>query len=784
MADGTARGSPLRKVLLALVGVLILLVVLVSAVAFEARNRLPELVVWVVAELVPGVDLELRSARLESSDTFVAEGVRVSLEGAAEPVFTAETLEVGFAWAEVMEGRVREVRVARPQLRWTPDSSGPLPFSGGEETEATWTVDHVVATNGSAELVIPDVLPETRFGFEVDLRDLGPDVSAQRTAQALSISELRVGSAQTPLLTVAAVDVEASLAELEAGHVRSLEVVRPSIDTTELPPFAGGGGSDEGLDVPDFRVDRLLVKDGRVRAPASRGALGVEAGFSFDGADVGTATQIESTPQTLPLTDVSVWLPGGHEPLLHADALSVEFSVDGLLRSHQVGAIRLPDGSVLIDEHARTFFASSSDLAAAAEGGGGDEAQWLIRTVDLGTLSIHVSELGPPLPDVTFDVHTTLYHLPLSGAAAKIADETQKLELASLALYSPFDPFHKVVNVGSIFVEFTLAGLMQQEIASVKLVRPTIYLSEDLFWYMTAERSGGAAGPPVAWRVADLSAELGSLILELGRVRTVGLPITFETHARDVRLDNLADLQLAAVLKVPEESYSFPDFDLNLERVHGELQFDYPPGKGSENFVSTLYATAVSWQDFTVEEGWISLTFDSDGINGKLGAKAYDGYVNGGLTLPYATTEPVSVWASGTALDLTDLTAVAAGGRVEMTGPLDAKLVLTAVDQALQTATGDLTLAKPGRLEIRLVKEEDIPPDWPSWQQDLAKIALRSLSSFEYDEGRGNLAFKDGVGLATLNLDGPNGARNLEIHYQADGSDPLDVLLASREDTP
>lgn len=773
-------------------------------VAIEARERLPSLLAWVARELVPGLELRVGNARLPSLDRFVADRVVVGFRDADGPFFTADRIEVAFGLRDVWERRIAAVRLEGPEIRWVPSTRGELGLGssdGGapEEGELAWTVERLIATGGRAEVEIPPTVPEVAFEFELelDVDDLGTDAARDARPRPVRITNVRVGPEERPVLVAEEIASDLSLSGAAGRRLESLHVVRPRIDLGAPLPDLGGLDSDAAAPAPasepTFFVGRLQVEEGRLAAPATSGRPGVAVSFSLDLRDLGDGPEVAGREHEVAVSDLRLTLPGvEHAAALSLRRASVVASVAGL-SARRVQSVTLPEGEVLIDARAREL------LRADAGGPGGDAPDpadaWRIGTLDIGSLAVHLAELGPPVPDVTFDVHTTLADLPLSAAAAAIADERQQIELASLALYSPFDPFKKVVSIGSVFVDFSLGGAMRQRISRVKLLRPTIYLAEDLFWYMANERGAETSSPATPWTIDVFEAQLGSLILEIGSARRVGLPITFETRARDVKLDNLADLQLAAKLKVPEESYRFPDYDLNVDRVRGELQFDYPPGEGAENFVSTLYADSFEWKEYALEEAWVSLTFDPQGINGTFGGAGYDGYVNGGLTVPYDREAPWVGWLSASALDLKQVSEVVSAGAVEVTGPLDANVALTVAQQALETVDGELTLAEPGRLEITKLDESQIPLDWPSWQRDLAKSALDALRSFSYEKGYGTVHFAGGVGTATLRLAGPSGTRNLDVRYDAggraraeDGPDGegarLDVRTASSEDEP
>src|SRR5262249_52747993 len=164
-------------------------------------------------------------------------------------------------------------------------------------------------------------------------------------------------------------------------------------------------------------------------------------------------------------------------------------------------------------------------------------AIWSVRTFDIRQLGVRLAELGPQIPDVTLEVHTRLHDVPLSPHGLARARTPQRIEFADFSLYSPLDPFRRVVHIGSMFVEFTMAGVLDRQLTSLLVLSPTIYLGEDLIWYMNASRgaaTGEGNGRP--WTVRTVRAEFGRLVLTFRGIDRVGLPLGFRTDASNVSL--------------------------------------------------------------------------------------------------------------------------------------------------------------------------------------------------------------------------------------------------------
>src|SRR5262249_59908321 len=208
-----------------------------------------------------------------------------------------------------------------------------------------------------------------------------------------------------------------------------------------------------------------------------------------------------------------------------------------------------------------------------------------------------------------------LRDMPLTANGLARARTPQRVELAGFTLYSPLDPFRQVVHIGSTFVEFTMADILRRQIGSITVLSPTIYLGEDLIWYMNASRTAAGGGTPAEpWTVRKVRAELGRLVLTFKGVDRVGLPLGFRTDAHNVSLGDLASLRLGAALQVPRQNYDFPGLDLALMDVEGELRFDYPPGNVKDNVVNTLKVAEIRWRNYSVHDGWLAATVDAKDV--------------------------------------------------------------------------------------------------------------------------------------------------------------------------
>src|SRR5213075_2525263 len=96
---------------------------------------------------------------------------------------------------------------------------------------------------------------------------------------------------------------------------------------------------------------------------------------------------------------------------------------------------------------------------------------------------ITLADLGVGTTSVGFNIETTLKDIPLSLALSDAAEEMQQQEIADFSITSPLDSFAPVFTMKTLFVRYSIAGLIRREIEEVQVLNPTIYVGEDLFWY-------------------------------------------------------------------------------------------------------------------------------------------------------------------------------------------------------------------------------------------------------------------------------------------------------------
>lgn len=434
----------------------------------------------------------------------------------------------------------------------------------------------------------------------------------------------------------------------------------------------------------------------------------------------------------------------------------------GLLVRKRVETIQIEGGKLRVGAELQALFPEPGPGRTA-----GGASPWTAGLLKISDLDVILEDTLGLVPDILFTINTSFKNLPLGEAAEVIGGESQHVEIKDLEIRSPYDPLTQVLHLKGLACEFTLAGLAAREIAAITVTRPSFFLGPDLFWYMdqAQQRFGGdAEGSGPGWVVKHFTLVDGRLVLGSGS-GSRGLPLTFRASAEDASLANLASLRGSVGLEIPARDYHFPDYQIELVTQSGELRFAYPPELEQNNLVGTIRIDDIRWRQYRASNAWLSVTFDSEGINGLFGGETYQGYSKGGFSFFFNPEAPWIGWIGGKGVDLKSLTNVISPENFRMTGPLEFSAQVDARKAEILRLKGDFHTQAPGTLTIRKLDDllSRIPPSWPGLKRDSTRIALETLRDFEYAKCKGEFWFVDSQGILNLALEGPRGSRAFEV---------------------
>lgn len=516
------------------------------------------------------------------------------------------------------------------------------------------------------------------------------------------------------------------------------------------------------------RVRRIVCDYGEIRFEgSSNGRADIHAKFHLDWHD---PSPDSTTPLELVLWDLRASVPGFRDPFLVLDLVRIHAIPRDLFKKFALESIALRGGSLAIG-------AALDQLAHLPKpAASGPTPDWRIGKLDISGIKASLGDNAwRSATDASFTLATTLQNLTPSEITGELGSTLQLVELSDVIIPSPRDPFTRVLSLRSVFLRFTLSGLLSKELHDLTLLHPVVHIGEDLFLYMDRARSRMVTGSEKntrGWRIHRFEVKFGSLMVGSGGRAVYGIPLNFQTVAENVALDDLASLSFRGSLEIPAHTYRFPAYQLEFTASRGDLRFSYPPEKSVSNVVGTVQLADIRWRQFRSPEAWITATFDRQGINSLFGGSLFDGQIAGGFGFFFANKSPWIGWLSGTGLDLHQLTDTLAPENFRMTGPFDFAVQTNAEARSIQRLKGSFQTTAPGTLRIAKIDAllARIPPDWSGIKRDAVRIALETLRDFEYDTATGRFWFVDRQGILDLALQGPFGSRTFHTVLHADES--------------
>lgn len=605
-------------------------------------------------------------------------------------------------------------------------------------------------------------------GARVELRSLDFDGINALTIDDLVLKSRKDGST---LLALDGGTITFSWDDLRRLQIGEVRLVQPQITISPkiMDAFAPPTGTPTKKAGAPWSVRRLVSDYGELTITGyGDPQIDSEAKFSFDFNNF----SLSSAPQALHelvLWDISATI--NQEPaFVNLDLAHIGFSFEGLFKNRAIASLKLNGGALIVGDTLRKILATPKKNGAPSP-----NAPWTVGALDIHDVAVKLDDNRADVTDITFALNTTLQNVPVSEAAAQMGAEEQTIEITDVEVLSPYNPLAKVLTLRSIFVRFTLAGLLKRELKKITIFSPTIYVGPDLFWYMDEAKKNLPAAPETedrlpGWKVAELQIELGKLVLGSGGNTQYGVPLNFHTRAQNVALDNLAALQFEGGLEIPAQVYAFESYQIELSTQGGDLKFSYPPEKAQSNLVGKIFLDKVRWRQYLADTAWISVTFDRQGINGEFGGKVYGGYASGGFSFFFDPTSPWIGWLGGKQIDLRKLTNVISPQNFQLTGPLEFRLQMDAQGKSIDRIRSEFKATKPGRMVIGKLDDilKRVPTAWSMLKQSSTRIALETLRDFDYTKLGGNFWFVQSQGILQLQLQGPTGSRNFEVVLHAD----------------
>lgn len=479
--------------------------------------------------------------------------------------------------------------------------------------------------------------------------------------------------------------------------------------------------------------------------------------------------------------------------------LIVDVTPTGLQKEKRIESVVVSGGEVKLDDEFQALLGEEKESLKKDADDGSDktepevldakrdevspnektESGWRVGEFGVNRTIIKLEAMIPQLEGVQFSIETSMQDVPLTTAGLASRHQLQQVEIAGIELRDPYEGFRTAAILKTIFLKFSLGGLMRQEVESVDILGPVLYVGEPLFnwidyqrkyrqqnegtslgpeeWADDANKNKNATAAKGAWKLKKINAHYGKMI-----IAPIGTPIGIVPFPFEVET-NLEDGQIALNLEIPEEQYvySLPDLKLDLFGLRGNVEFNVPIEQKDNNLVQTFQLDRLVWKQFDAEKIFVSVTYDANGIYGKLGGHAYEGYVNGEFNVYLKDIGKWDGWLAASNVNMGPITQAIAPENFLMEGKVSGKLVSNGNGLILGTTTGDLKADTPGRIEITKLESvlEALPDEWTQLKRSLTEMALNGLKTFDYDSAQGKIDLVRRDGEFDLDLRGPAGSR-------------------------
>jgi len=173
-----------------------------------------------------------------------------------------------------------------------------------------------------------------------------------------------------------------------------------------------------------------------------------------------------------------------------------------------------------------------------------------------------------------------------------------------------------------------------------------------------------------------------------------------------------------------------------------------------------------SWNDIPVSQVSTNVTFDPNGVYGKLFGKCEGGQLNGNFEFYYTKGFTWNVNLFVDKINCQPIAEKLVGKYVDLSGELDGTLTVQGKATEILNCSGSLDLPNPGKLEIKSMDDllNRLPADTAALKRQALKIAISAFQTYPYANGHLKIDYKPTGGEGTLKLDGPQGARQFDIY--------------------
>lgn len=347
--------------------------------------------------------------------------------------------------------------------------------------------------------------------------------------------------------------------------------------------------------------------------------------------------------------------------------------------------------------------------------------------------------------------------------------EPHTVEISSVNVTSPFDPLAPVFFFPLSQVTFTYTEIWRHRIRRIAMIHPTMYLGQDLFWLtdqLKSQKPKPTKGVDAPWYVGEFKVDYGRLAVNVFGEPVVHFPFFINTKVDDIRLDQLDKISVKSSVNIANLTQDYPEYKVRINNLSGKLLFNWPPTNAHANNVNTtLHIDSISWNNIAATDVSPSITFDPNGIYGRLTGGCEGGQLAGNFEFYYTKGFTWNADFFAQKVNCKPIAEKLVGRYCELTGELDGNIAVQGKATEILKCTGLMALPNPGMLKIKSMGEllNRLPPDTIAMKRQALQLVIDSFDTYPYDSGKLTLNYSPGGGLSELHLDGPRGSRTFQV---------------------
>ncbi len=402
-----------------------------------------------------------------------------------------------------------------------------------------------------------------------------------------------------------------------------------------------------------------------------------------------------------------------------------------------------------------------------------DGLDWVIGRLEISRATIMLNNViqDASIPiglGVRHPVILTNLRLGRPDSSPEMSQE-HTVQISSVNVTSPFDPLSPVFFFPLTEVTFTYTEIWRHHIRRIDMVHPTMYLGQDLFWLtdqLKSEKPKPAVGVEAPWFVQEFRVDYGRLAVNVFGEPVVHFPFFIKTKVNDIRLDQLSQVSIKSSVNIVNLTQDYPEYKIHIKNLGGKLLFNWPPSNAHANNVSNeIHVDEVSWNGIPAKKVYANVTFDPNGIYGRLTGECEKGQLAGNFEFYYTKGFTWNADFFAQKVDCEPIAQKLAGKYCDLTGELDGDIAVQGKATEILKCQGLLALPNPGVLKIKSMETllKELPPDMLAMKRQALELVIDSFDTYPYDTGKLTLDYSPGGGLSELHLDGPRGSRTFQV---------------------